>query len=187
MNLSDNVVGYAIAVVVITALAQKVLATMRHGHWGNILRLRRVLKQLIRLGAEENGPARQFGFMRRIDPFLFEEVILTALKRAGCRIQRNARYTGDGGIDGQCWIRGEHYLIQVKRYSSHINPRQVNDFVQLCRARRAKGLFIHTGKTGRHAKAQTTDHVRIISGQGLLSLLAQGALPLHKVFHKKCG
>ncbi|MEJ2670168.1 MAG: restriction endonuclease, partial [Gammaproteobacteria bacterium] len=137
MNLSDNAVGYAIAVVVITALVQKVLATMRHGHWGNILRSRRVLKQLIRLGAEENGSARQFGFMRRIDPFLFEEVILTALKRAGHRIQRNARYTGDGGIDGQCWIRGEHYLIQVKRYSSHINPRQVNDFVQLCRARRA--------------------------------------------------
>ena len=61
-------------------------------------------------------PGRQIHYLRQVNPFLFEEMILTALKRHGFKIKRNRRYTGDGGIDGQAWWNGQHYLIQAKRY-----------------------------------------------------------------------
>ena len=98
-------------------------------------------------------------------------MILTALKKAGYRIRRNRRYTGDGGVDGQCWIDKEHYLIQAKRYSHHINAVDVKEFYQLCKSKGKKGLFIHTGKTGKASWRQTKDVVFIVSGDRMLSLL----------------
>ncbi len=117
-------------------------------------------------------PQEKFYQLRKTNPFVFEEMILTALKNKGHKIKRNKRYTGDGGIDGQVFIDKKHYLIQAKRYRTHINPAHVNEFISLCNKRGSHGLFVHTGKTG--AKSKDTAHntnLEIVSGTRLLNLL----------------
>lgn len=131
-----------------------------------------VLRRLREI-AEESGPAAQFGFLRSdvVDPFTFEEAILTALQRRKMKIRRNRRYTGDGGIDGMAWWRGKLILIQAKLYSSHINPKHVEEFAAICKRRRAIGLFVHSGKTGPLSKSFRDEALDIVSGDRLLQLL----------------
>lgn len=114
----------------------------------------------------------RFGYLRKIDPFTFEEMILTALEREGHKITRNKRYTGDGGLDGRVEINGVKFLVQAKRYTSHINPKDVSKFVTLCTRHKRSGLFVHTGKTGPASKvAIRSSNVQLISGEKLLLLL----------------
>ncbi|HHX8430837.1 TPA: hypothetical protein ACVO1V_002940 [Legionella pneumophila] len=42
-------------------------------------------------------PSRFFAYIRTIDPFVFEELILIAFKSRGLKVIHNKRYTGDGG------------------------------------------------------------------------------------------
>ncbi len=99
-------------------------------------------------------------------------MILTALKRKGHKIIRNKRYTGDGGIDGQVFMKGVHYLIQAKRYKGHINPAHVIAFAAICKRRNKRGLFVHTGKTGKKSKQVVSNTKMVmISGTKLLDLL----------------
>ena len=103
---------------------------------------------------------------------MFEEMILTCLKRKGFIIIRNDGYTGDGGIDGRAYYRDQHYLIQAKRYTGHIKANDVKDFAKICKRRKGKGLFVHTGKTGDTAKEAAKEYgVEIVSGIRLLELL----------------
>lgn len=127
-------------------------------------------QQLIRL---KGKPAdHQMAQLRKVNPFVFEEMVLSAIKKQGHQITRNKRYTGDGGIDGRCVINGVPYLIQAKRYSTHINPAHVQDFARICQRRKTKGLFVHTGKTGAKSRNLARDHkIEMISGQRLLNLL----------------
>ena len=90
-------------------------------------------------------------YLKKIDPFVFEELLLTCFKEAGFKIKRNRRYTGDGGIDGKVWINGRQNLIQAKRYKSYIKKSHVQEFIDLCDKRKKDGLFIHTGKIGRES------------------------------------
>lgn len=66
-------------------------------------RHRRYQKQaaraLLRLSRLRDEPAR-ISWLRKMNPYVFEEMLLTALSRQGLRIQRNARYSGDGGAMG---------------------------------------------------------------------------------------
>ena len=117
-------------------------------------------------------PQAQFGYLRVTNPFVFEEMILSALKQQGHSITRNRRYTGDGGIDGRAKINNKRVLIQAKRYKSHINRQHVIDFVLLCKKYRCYGLFVHTGRTGKAARqAANSEYVDIVSGDRLLSLM----------------
>lgn len=117
-------------------------------------------------------PDYQMTYLRGVNPFVFEEMILTAIKRQGFKIQRNKRYTGDGGIDGRCFINGKEYLIQAKRYKGHINPAHVIEFSAICKRLGKKGLFVHTGKTGAKSKRVAVNtNLEIISGDRLIKLL----------------
>ena len=127
----------------------------------------RALKTLNKM----DNAAQKFAYLRKVDPFVFEEMILSAFKDSGIKIKRNKRYTGDGGIDGKIIINGSPVLIQAKRYAKHISPQHVSDFASLCRQNKAKGLFIHTGKTGAKSLSHLGQQVGIISGQKLLALL----------------
>ncbi|WP_228703482.1 restriction endonuclease [Klebsiella pneumoniae] len=42
----------------------------------------------------------KIAYLRKIDPFTFEELLLEGFESHGFSIIRNKRYTGDGGIDG---------------------------------------------------------------------------------------
>tara|TARA_B100002003_G_C14085059_1_gene521965 strand:- start:360 stop:962 length:603 start_codon:yes stop_codon:yes gene_type:complete len=132
-----------------------------------------VLKQLRALDIKADG-AKMFGLLRAMPPFAFEEMILTALSDRGFKIKRNRWYMGDGGLDGQFWIGGQRVLIQAKRYKNHIEHLHVEDFARLCARRKCKGVFVHTGRTGKKSKeeADAHPHIEIISGQAMLNLFA---------------
>lgn len=142
-------------------------------HSRNVRKANKILGQLGKFRNEEYGNAKVFSYLRKIDPFVFEELILTAVKNCGAEITRNKRYTGDGGIDGRCKINDIFYLIQSKRYSKYINRAHVEEFNNICRSRNIQGLFVHTGKTGKYSKDEYFSNVTIISGQKLIDLIFQ--------------
>lgn len=132
------------------------------------------LKLLRSLDIKKDG-ARMFGIMRAMPPFAFEEMILTALSDRTLKIKRNRRYTGDGGLDGQFWIGKERVLVQAKRYKNHIDRLHVEDFAKLCARNKCRGIFVHTGRTGKKSKEEVNiagGQIEIISGQSLLNLFA---------------
>ena len=110
-------------------------------------------------------------YLRKIDPFVFEELLLSLFYERGFKIRRNKRYTGDGGIDGIVFFGSQKYLIQAKRYSKYINKKHVLEFNELCLKNEAKGFFIHTGKTGLKAKEVATDIVCFVSGEQLYDFI----------------
>jgi restriction system protein len=137
-------------------------------HVYNRINAFRFLEKLKDIGT----PQAQFYYLRNLDAFVFEEMILTCLKRKGFIIVRNDGYTGDGGVDGRAYYKDQHYLIQAKRYTGHIKANDVKDFAKICKRRKGKGLFVHTGKTGDTAKEAAKEcGMEIVSGVRLLELL----------------
>lgn len=129
----------------------------------------RVLVRLPQLA----GDGQRLNYLRKINPYVFEELLLTAFERRGYRIKRNRQYSGDGGLDGQVWIDGQRYLIQAKRYARAITPAHVAEFGALVRRERCRGLFVHTGRTGPKSRIELTrfPEIALLSGQPLLNLL----------------
>ena len=140
-------------------------------HRRRIRQARRVLKKIRPWLGEPNGAARVFGYLRKVDPLTFEELVLHSFVDMGWRVKRGTRYSGDGGIDGHVRCPGNPYWIavQCKRYSNAINPRHVRDFASLVFPRH--GFFVHTGRTGDQSRAAATGVV-FISGQRLADLVA---------------
>ena len=136
-------------------------------HAGHVTRSRRTLRAARRA---EDSLAR----LRSVHPHEFEEVVLTALARRGHRIRRNAAYTGDGGIDGQVWVRGRRFLVQSKRYSGAIRAEHIAEFARVCRRARARGLFVHTGRMGPKSVAadEASRRVVVVHGEALERLVA---------------
>jgi restriction system protein len=141
----------------------------------------RALKTVRSFRGEAVG-ARVFGYLRKVDPNVFEEMVLTALQDGGRLVRRNLRYTGDGGSDGSFYEPGVGWLqVQSKRYGSHISAEHVRDFSGLIKSSGCVGgVFVHTGKTGAGAWLPASGEVSrvvMVSGNGLLGLLLRGELP----------
>ncbi len=159
---------FPLAMTAFAILVRFLVSRFRNSHRVRIKNAKRVMDRLYTL---DSFPER-LAYLRKIDPFVFEELILEALERRGHKIKRNKRYTGDGGIDGQCWINGQHALIQAKRYRNHIRLKDVADFQAIMQKRNTHGLFVHTGKTGKGVWALNKDpRLTIISGEKLVRLL----------------
>lgn len=138
---------------------------------------RRIAKRVnIKIRDIENAP-QVMSYLKQIDAYAFEELLLDAFKARGFKIIRNARYSGDGGVDGRVIIQGHTFFIQAKRYDGYIKPADVRALNELCKAHDTFGLFIHTGKTGPAAKGYNHDRIGIISGDSLVSFL-KGSQPL---------
>ncbi|MEM7620014.1 MAG: restriction endonuclease [Pseudomonadota bacterium] len=120
------------------------------------------------------GPAHVFEYMRRLDPFVFEEMILDALKARGYKVIRNRRYWGDGGIDGRVMIADQKLFIQAKRYRRVIEAAHVRAFADICKKSKSRGLFIHTGRTGPRSRSinRSEPSIEIISGEKILSFFS---------------
>lgn len=133
----------------------------------------RVMTKLPQLG----GDAQRLTYLRKINPYVFEELLLLAFERQGYAVARNASYSGDGGLDGTVFIAGRTYFIQAKRYGKAITPSHIRDFGALLQDARCEGFFIHTGRTGQLSRTLLLAHpqVHLISGQKLLALLAGNA------------
>ncbi|MBD2512066.1 restriction endonuclease [Nostoc muscorum FACHB-395] len=112
--------------------------------------------------------------LHRISPYVFEELVLTCCFEQGWQIQRNFRYTGDGGIDGRVLILGKLYVIQVKRYADYISPEHIKDFLCCIEGEGASGgFFVHTGITGQLSKQliRRSDKIILVSGQKLVNFV----------------
>ncbi len=132
----------------------------------------KTLRELAQLSSLPEGGA-GVKYLRKINPYVFEELLLLAFERRGMRVIRNSRYSGDGGLDGQVLIDGERWLIQAKRYGRTIRPSHIDDFGELLRREGCRGFFVHTGRTGPASRARLSlwPDIELISGQRLLKLL----------------
>jgi len=98
-------------------------------------------------------------------------MVLDAFQKKGWIVERNTRYTGDGGLDGKVF-RDRHWIgIQCKRYRGAIQSAQVDQFARdLARFGLTEGYFVHTGRTPagtRHRQG----NVIILSGRELVDFL----------------
>ncbi len=124
------------------------------------------------------APQKKITYLRKINPFVFEELILSCLDTQGHKIVRNTKYTGDGGIDGVVIIDSCKYLIQAKRYNGYVSKRDIENFDRLCRTKKCKGLFVHTGRTGKQVISRfRSSNIDIVSGSRLLSLISGSFSP----------
>ncbi len=155
----------------------KVLDSIRcwflpRSHRRRIRSARRVLRKVRPWLQEPNGPARVFGYLRKIDALAFEELVLQSFVDMGWQIKRGTRYSGDGGIDGHARPPGHPYWmpLQCKRYRGCIEARHVADFAHLIYPHR--GFFVHTGRTGGASwDARRGSGVVVVSGEKLVDLV----------------
>lgn len=124
------------------------------------------------------SPAMRFAYLRKMNPYVFEEMINESIKMRGLVVTKTATYSGDGGIDGTFFIGSQRFLIQAKRYKNHIDPKHVNALSRLCEQKSCLGIFVHTGKTGPKSKDMAKSNVAFISGSDLLSLFNQDQITL---------
>ena len=117
----------------------------------------------------------QFAYLRKVEPMVFEEMVIQAFANGGFTRKANRQYTGDGGIDGRVWVddwatvdpyfaRRRHTEpvggwcgIQCKRYEGPIHREHIRQFpVDLQRAGLVAGFFVHTGTTPKPRKTANT-------------------------------
>lgn len=140
-------------------------------HQWYIRRARQIYNR-INAGQSHYTPAQLMLYLRTVNPYIFEELLLYAFERKGYKVIRNYRYSGDGGIDGQIIINGKRIPIQAKRYKSYIRREHVVSFARIVERRKLPfGLFIHTGRTGGATGDPSSSLVRIVSGERLVDLL----------------
>jgi len=144
-----------------------------HRHWRYRQTAERVRRRLPQLASD----GVRLIYLRKINPYVFEELLLLAFEQQGLKVVRNHAYSGDGGLDGQVFIGGERWLIQAKRYGKTIPPSHIRDFATLLLSERCGGFFIHTGRTGNLSRLllHAYPQMQLVSGQRLLNLLAGDA------------
>lgn len=156
-----------LALVVILRLVLKPVESRRH-------KARRREAERVRDLLSRGGfsTAQGIAYLRKINPYAFEELILDGFEKAGYSVKRNRSYSGDGGVDGRVTRNGEEYLVQCKRYRGHISRQDVEDFSRVCTRERKRGFFVHTGKTGEGSweTAGQFGNVDIVSGRRMLAV-----------------
>jgi len=131
----------------------------------------KVIKK-IRKDKDNYNNAQRLSYLRTIDPFVFEEILLSLFQERGFKIKRNKKYTGDGGSDGVIWFNGHKTHIQAKRYKAYINKAHIIKLHQLTLKSKSKGIFIHTGKTGKGSLGSAQElGIDIVSGDKLIQFL----------------
>jgi restriction system protein len=113
------------------------------------------------------------GILRRMNPYAFEELLLTCCHERGWEIERNFSYSNDGGLDGRVTIAGRLYLIQAKRYRGYIKAKHIHDFYRVIQGKKAAGgFFIHTGRTSELSNQLLREYgISLLSGQRLVDFV----------------
>ena len=87
-----------VVLVLLLALQSFGLFTARHRrHRRYQEQAARALQRLPQL----RDDAARIVWLRKMNPYVFEEMLLSALSAQGHRIKRNASYSGGGGVDGE--------------------------------------------------------------------------------------
>lgn len=128
----------------------------------------------IAAGSPPDRPHTWFqNYLRQIDPYVFEELVLISLERKGYSVRTNRRYSGDGGVDGRARKDGTRYYIQCKCYTGYASLADVRAFIEKCRRDRRKGLFVNTGLTSAKAleTAEESGTVSMVCDESLYNLI----------------
>ncbi|WP_414041545.1 restriction endonuclease [Acidithiobacillus sp. M4-SHS-6] len=117
--------------------------------------------------------ARRIAYLRKLDPLVFEELVLDAFQKRGWIVERNTRYSGDGGLDGKVY-RDNHWIgIQCKRYRGAIQSAHVRLFARdLAKFGLYEGYFVHTGRTPQGIRHRY-GNVILLSGRELVDFLTE--------------
>lgn len=93
-------------------------------------------------------PAQRFKFIRDVDYYLFEDILMSCFEERGYSVIRT-KLSWDEGSDGYVTINKVHMAVQAKRYKGRISKQHVKDLHSLVQRKRKvkKGIFIHTGKS----------------------------------------
>lgn len=111
------------------------------------------------------------GALRRLNPYAFEELVAFCLSERGMAATVTG-YSRDGGVDAWAEREGRVVVVQAKRWKRHINNRDIVAIARVAERVNGVGLFVHTGRTGRLARAKAKRHaVGVVSGDQLVSLV----------------
>lgn len=147
------------------------------GKWRHLYHIRKakqVIKKLKEIAKTPNYEGKIISYLRKINPYVFEEMILTVIEENNIRVFRNTRYSGDGGIDGIFKIKQGKVLIQCKRYKNYINAKDVQELTNKVKEEKHfMGIFVHTGKTGDKSKniALNEKNIVFLSGSNLVNII----------------
>lgn len=168
---SDFIINVFICAVVV--LCAGIIVVFLFRGKGNHASYRKKAQKIYKhLSGSDMAPGQVLSYLRKINPYVFEELVLDAFERKGYRAIRNKRYSGDGGLDGRVAMGGKTWYIQCKRYKGFVNAEHVASFARLCDESHMDGFFVHTGKTGRKSKINARyGDVEIISGNKLVELI----------------
>jgi len=139
-------------------------------HW-RVRKARVALDRFRKHFRQDSEFPKMISYLRKVDPYLFESMILHSLSDYGIKVKHNIKVSGDGGIDGRFWYKRKLYFVQAKRYKNHIKKQHVDDFIKICKKAKAKGVFCHTGKTGAGTKELMENNIGNWSGSFLTDLL----------------
>lgn len=128
----------------------KMIEQGKEHHVHRINKSHEIIEKVSSIYAQKQNTERVINYLKKIDPYVFEEMILSVLERKKIKIQRNTSYSGDGGIDGIFHCKKGRVLIQCKRYSNYINYQDVKELADnVNKGKFYAGLFVHTGNTGK--------------------------------------
>ncbi|MCO7451724.1 restriction endonuclease, partial (plasmid) [Enterobacter hormaechei] len=92
---TENLILWACSAIALLAVVFFRRSVRHRRHKRKQQSARRVLERIKTLP----GFPQKINYLRKIDPFVFEELLLEGFEAHGFRTIRNKRYTGDGGID----------------------------------------------------------------------------------------
>src|ERR1035437_10122313 len=100
---------FLLCIIILTSLTS--LPHFRtKSHKRYILTSKRILKKIRSFNGSAQE-ARILAYLRKINPYVFEELLLTVFEEQGYHIKRNPRYSNDGGIDGIIFLNNRKFLI----------------------------------------------------------------------------
>lgn len=163
----------------------KLIGKLRHLY--HIRKAKKIIKTLKLISLTPHYEGKIINYLRKINPYVFEEMILTVIEESNIRVFRNIAYSGDGGIDGIFKIKQGKVIVQCKRYGKYINAKDVNDLsMKVKSGKYFMGIFAHTGKTGDKSKNISINEKNIVflSGSNLVNVII-GKEDIKKyLFHK---
>lgn len=143
-------------------------------HLYHIKQARIIVKKLKMISKEPGSGGKVMNYLRKVNPYVFEELILNVIEDSNILVTRNTRYSGDGGVDGIFKVKKGRVLIQCKRYSHYISHEDVTRLATSVKEDKYyMGIFVHTGKTGQGAREamKVDQNILFISSSTLIDLV----------------
>ncbi len=160
------------------------------GKWVHLYRIKKakqILAKIKEIYSDKNNGGKAILYLRKINPYVFEELVLTAIENSNIRVIRNKSYSNDGGVDGVFKLKKGKVIVQSKRYKGYINNKHVEEFSSIVKQKEyVFGVFAHTGRTGDKAKntVKLEKNMVFISGDLLLKILV-GEIHIEHYLNKK--